>query len=378
MHIIIAPNAFKGSLSATDAARCIAEGLQKSDLPCTVTLFPIADGGDETASLLSKNWKAERIDARVHDPLGRRITTAFGWIAAEKKAVIGMSDASGLKLLKKYELNPLRAHTFGTGELIKAALDKGAKEIIIGVGGSATVDGGTGLLKALGVAFLDEEGNEISELPVGLERLKSINIAALDKRLNSCKIIVLCDVQNMLLGNEGAVRVFGSQKGANEQDMILLERCMQQWNHRTRQARKKNMAEIKYGGAAGGIAAGLAVYTKAKLVSGIEFFLDELHFDQALKEADLVITGEGRIDGQTLEGKGPFGVARRARKKGIPVLGMAGEISSKQGKGISLYFDDLISVNPPQAVLKEALRNTGKNLTHCAFELGNMLANDDF
>lgn len=377
MHIIIAPNAFKGSLSATEAAQCIAKGFNESAFTSQLSLIPIADGGDDTAFLLNKSLQAEKMTVPVHDPLGRMITASFGWMDREKKAIIGMSDASGIRLLKKNELDPLRANTLGTGELIKAALDKGAKMIIMGVGGSATVDGGTGILKALGVVFLNEKGNEISELPVGLAQLKSIAVAAMDKRLSSCRIIVLCDVQNKLLGEEGAANIFGPQKGAGENELILLEHGMQQWNHQTLQTMKKDMAVIKYGGAAGGVAAALAVYANAKLVSGIEFFLDEIHFDKALQTADLVITGEGSIDGQTLEGKGPFGVARRAKKKGIPVIGMAGQIPSKLGKEIGLYFDELISINPPNSSLAEAMKDTGKNLIRCTAELGNRLANNN-
>jgi glycerate kinase len=371
MNILIATNAFKGSLSAETAAIYIAEGIRKSKLKCTLTLFPIADGGDDTAALLNKKWNARNISTQVHDPLGRLIDASFGWIQREKKAIIAMSDASGLKLLKKGELDPLHAHTLGTGELIKAALKKGAEKMIIGLGGSATVDGGSGLLKALGLRYYDKQGTEINDLPSGLIKLDKIDLKNLDKRSLSTKIIVLCDVQNKLLGDEGAARIFGPQKGANQQEVEMLEQILHQWNTKTIETMHIDMQEMQYGGAAGGVAACLVAYAGAKLVKGIDFFLDELLFDNLLTQADVVITGEGRIDAQTLEGKGPLGVAQRARQKGIPVIAMGGEIKSSHSKILSLYFDQLIAINQEGDPLEISIKNTKANLTRAAFNLGN-------
>lgn len=367
MHILIAPNAFKGSLSAAEAARCIAEGIRRSSLSCDLTLFPVADGGNDTLSLLVHKMNAELIQTSVHDPLNRPIEAYYGWIENEQKAVIGISEASGLHLLKKEEYDPLHANSYGSGELIKAALDNRAQKILIGVGGSATVDGGTGLLRALGVKFRDENGEEITDLPLGLLQLSSIDMTESDHRLNECKIIVLCDVKNKLLGNEGAAKVYGPQKGANEKEINLLEQCLEQLNDKTDKIVILNMNEWQYGGAAGGIAAGLAAYTKAELVNGIEYFLDITGFDQALDKADLVIAGEGSIDKQTLTGKGPFGVAIRAKAKGVPVIGVAGNISSS--KEMNEYFDQLISINPPGISLEDAMKNTANNLSDTAYRI---------
>ncbi len=371
MNILIATNAFKGSLSAETAAIYIAEGIRKSKLKCTLTLFPIADGGDDTAALLNKKWNARKISTQVHDPLGRLIDASFGWIQREKKAIIAMSDASGLKLLKKGELDPLHAHTLGTGELIKAALKKGAEKMIVGLGGSATVDGGSGLLKALGLRYYDKQGTEINDLPSGLIKLDKIDLKNLDKRSLSTKIVVLCDVQNKLLGDEGAARIFGPQKGANQQEVEMLEQILHQWNTKTIETMHIDMQGMQYGGAAGGVAACLVAYAGAKLVKGIDFFLDELLFDNLLTQADVVITGEGRIDAQTLEGKGPLGVAQRARQKGIPVIAMGGEIKSSHSKILSLYFDQLIAINQEGDPLEISIKNTKANLTRAAFNLGN-------
>lgn len=374
MHVLIAPNAFKGSLSAVAAAQCVAEGLEGSNLSCTFSLFPIADGGDDTASLLVRNKQGRLVTTGVHDPLGRPVKASFGWVEQEQLAVIGMSDASGLRLLKKEELDPLHADTFGTGELIKAALNKGAKKILIGAGGSATVDGGTGLLRALGVRLLDGEGRAITALPKNLTALSHIDLEGIDKRILRTEIVVLCDVKNTLLGKEGAAPVFGPQKGAGGKEVIILEEGLRQWNDRTVQAVDQDMSALPYGGAAGGVSAALAAYGKARLVSGIEFFLEESHFEDLLQKADLVITGEGRIDEQTLEGKGPLGIARRAKKRNIPVIGMAGEVPRRPTPALQYYFKALIAINPPGASLEDALKNTGKNLTTAAHALGDRLA----
>jgi glycerate kinase len=374
MRITIAPNAFKGSLSAEDAATHIAAGLLASKLDCKLALFPVADGGDDTVPLLIKRISGEPVRASVHDPLGRIITADFGWMAKENKAFIALSDASGLRLLKTAERDPLRANTYGTGELVRAALDQGAEKLVIGVGGSATVDGASGLLYALGVRFLDEEGNEITDLPIGLLGLKAIDIMGLDPRLSSCEITVLCDVENKLLGVDGAAAVYGPQKGADEKAVILLEQCLERLAKVSFGLLNKQMDALAYGGAAGGAAAGLSVFTGAKLVSGIEYFLDTLHFNEVLQNTDLVITAEGSIDEQTLEGKGPFGVARRAKARNIPVIGLAGYVPETTGSKIRFYFDELLPINPVGVSLEEAMAGTALNLKRSALALGNRLA----
>lgn len=374
MNILIAPNAFKGSLSAEEAAASIAEGFRQSKLFCKLTLMPIADGGDGTAALIAKKMDSQAIDAMVHDPLGRIIKSSFGFLADEKTAIIEMSDASGLRLLKKEDLNPLVANTRGFGELIRAALDKGAEKLLLGVGGSATVDGATGLLRELGIRFFNERGDEIVELPMGLTELKTIDISGLDPRLRSCEIIVLCDVQNTLLGNKGSARVFGPQKGANKNEIFILEKCLQQLNQITEEALGVGMASLIYGGAAGGVAAGLAVFLNAKLVSGIEFFLDTILFDSELQKVDLVITAEGSLDAQTMEGKGPYGVAKRAKNKKIPVIALAGQISLQIKNEMRDYFDAILPIGHAPVSMQEAIQNTSTDLMRSSCELGNLLA----
>lgn len=374
MHLIIAPNAFKGSLTAEEAAECIATGIGQSRLQCSLTLIPVADGGDGTARLIAKIMKSRTIPVKVHDPLGRLIESSYGWLEDQKTAIIEISDASGLKLLKREELNPLVANTKGAGELILAALEQGAKKIFIGVGGTATVDGASGLLSVLGVKFKNVQGEEIEKLPAGLTQLKSIDLSQLDKRIRYCEIIVLCDVKNTLLGKNGAASVFGPQKGAIENDVIQLEECLKQLSHVAETSLKVNMTSIIHGGAAGGVAAGLSAFLDAKLVSGIEFFLDVVNFDRALQEADMVITGEGSLDTQTLEGKGPYGVALRAKNKNIPVIGLTGQVALHTDKQMRNYFDVILPIGHAPLPINEAIANTRDDLIRTSCELGNLLA----
>jgi glycerate kinase len=219
MHILIAPNAFKHSLNAEDAASAIMEGLVLSKLDCTCECFPIGDGGDGTGELIIKKCEGELVNAAVYDPLGRKINASFGLIDEGKTAVIEMADASGIRLLQPDELNPLLATSYGTGEQIKVALDKGAKKIILGMGGSATVDGGCGILKALGIRFLNANGLDLQGLPGSLTELTSIDFSRLDERILDSEVIVLCDVDNLLLGEQGSAAIFGPQKGASVDDV---------------------------------------------------------------------------------------------------------------------------------------------------------------
>ncbi len=374
MHIVIAPNAFKGSLPAEEVADCIAKGIGQSPLDCSLSLIPVADGGDGTARLIAKKMNSKAVPISVHDPLGKKIVSSFGWEEDTQTAIIEISDASGLKLLKKEELNPLIANTTGAGELVLAALAKGAHKIIIGVGGTATVDGASGLLTALGVAFKDEQGKKIETLPEGLVHLKTIDLSGLNKRLKSCEITVMCDVKNTLLGKNGAAAIFGPQKGANENDVMLLEKCLEQLSQVAEATLNISMSPMTYGGAAGGVAAGLAAFLGADLVSGIEFFLNVVNFDEALENTDLVITAEGSLDLQTLEGKGPYGVARREKNKKIPVIGLAGQIAVHTDDQMRNYFDVILPIGHAPCSIEEAITNTRADLIRTSCELGNLLA----
>jgi glycerate kinase len=374
MHILISPNAFKHSLTAEDAAFAIREGFMQSRLNCTCECFPIGDGGDGTGELIIKKCGGQLVNAEVNDPLGRKINASFGLIDEGKTAVIEMADASGIRLLIPEELNPLRATSFGTGEQIKTALDKGARKIIIGMGGSATVDGGTGMLKALGIRFLVTNGNELVDLPESLEKLASVDTTNADQRIKESEVIVLCDVDNLLLGVQGAAAIFGPQKGASVEGVQKLDAALARLSEVALQQTGKDMSTIKYGGTAGGAAAGLYAFLNARLVNGIEHFLELTIFDEALEKSDLVITGEGSIDEQTLQGKGPFGVAYRAKLKGLPVIGLAGRVPLERNENLQKYFDVLTAIGHQPSNLQDALANTSDNLRRTSFQLGNLLA----
>lgn len=374
MYILIAPNAFKNCLSATEVAEAIYEGLKRSSLSFTAECFPIGDGGDGTAALIIQKLKGKTVSCEVNDPLGRKITSSFGLIEEGKTAVIEMADASGIRWLSATELNPLKASSYGTGELMKAVLDSGVKKIILCIGGSATVDGGCGILNALGAKFFNEGGNEIKPSPENLLSLASIDATGLDKRIYDCELIIVSDVQNKLLGQDGAAAVFGPQKGANENDVAKLETMLERFAGITLKQQGKDITSIPSGGAAGGVAAGLYGWLNAKLVNGINYFLGLTDFSSSLQKANLVITGEGSIDMQTLNGKGPFGVAERAKQQRIPVIGIAGKVPLERNESMQQYFDVLLSIGNEPSDLATALKTSKQNIIRTAREIGNLLS----
>ena len=373
MHILIAPNAFKNSVDASAAAEAIERGLRQSELSFTSQRCPIGDGGDGTAALLNAKLGGTLVHAEVHDPLGRIIRSSFGWIDQTKTAIIELADASGLRLLTPEEYNPLRTTTQGCGELIRRALDQSAAQIILGIGGSATIDAGIGILSVLGIRFLDSRKNELNNLPEQLDELASIDIDHLDSRILNTRITVMCDVENYLLGKQGAAHVFGPQKGASIESIHRLESGLEHFSSITEKLTGQDMRVMLHGGAAGGVAASLAVFCKAQLVSGIDYFLDSTDFNSALKTANLVITGEGSIDDQTLQGKAPFGVAKMAKEQGVPVIALAGQIPAHPGNELKNYFDEILSINPQPVNLEEAIKNTLINLERTAKLLGERL-----
>ncbi len=374
MRILIAPNAFKNSLAAAEVAAAVQKGLQQSALPCDTVCFPVGDGGDGTGELLINYLSGRNVPTKVHDPLGRKIEASFGVIENRNMAIIEMAGASGLRLLQSSEYNPLQATSYGTGELIKAALDYNVKKIIICIGGSATVDGGTGMLQALGAKFCNSTGNELQQLPASLPALAAIDLQGLDKRLSRTEIIVLCDVENSLLGKQGAASMFGPQKGASPAVVRQLEAGLQQFSQVVLQATGKDISLIKRGGAAGGIAAALHVFLSAKLVNGIDYFLNITGFDNQLLKTDLVITGEGSIDAQTLQGKGPLGVAKSAKHCGLPVIGIGGKVPLTAEESLHHYFDVLLPIGNEVMDIQTAMQYTCKNLVRTGKMLGDLLA----
>ena len=355
MKIVIAPNAFKNSLTADAAATAILQGLEQSRLRFSAECFPVGDGGDGTGELLIKRLGATLIATPARDPLGRMRNAFFG--LAGDTAIIEMASASGVRLLKRDELDPLHTLSTGTGDLMLAALHHGARHIILGMGGSATVDGGVGILTALGVQFSATQ----------------IDVTNLDPRLSSARVTVLCDVNNPLLGPRGAAAVFGPQKGATQEAVQQLEARLRNLAALIQATTGKDIAALPKGGTAGGAAAGLYGLIDAELVNGIDYFLQLTAFDKTLENADWVITGEGSLDEQTLQGKAPYGVAVHAKKMGIPVIGLAGRLPQSTER-LDEYFDALFPINHRLVHPAKALEYTAENLRATAKSIGNLLA----
>jgi glycerate kinase len=374
MHILIAPNAFKHSLSANQIAEAIQEGLKRSGATCTSECFPIADGGDGTGQLIVEKCGGIWHKYDVHDPLGRLIKAPLGIIDQGKTAVIEMADASGIRLVRSDEMLPLMASSFGTGELIRFALDRNVSRIIIGLGGSATVDGGIGILSALGIKFRDADGAELAALPINISQFRQIDLSGFDSRIFNCQITVLCDVDNLLLGEQGSAVVFGPQKGASPSDIKLLDLALTKLRDLAFQSTGIDMNEILHGGAAGGIAASLFTFLHARLVNGAEHFLELTAFEKRLKNADLLITGEGCLDEQTLQGKGPFAVAKLAKESNITVIGIAGSVPLNENPNLNRYFDIVMPIGNEPTDLQTAMNFTTSNLIRTASVIGKFLS----
>jgi glycerate kinase len=376
IHLLIAPNAFKNSLPADAAAAAILEGLEQSTLDFTAECFPIGDGGDGTGDLLMTMLHARKITSTARDPFYRSRSTYYGLTQDGDTAIVEMANASGLRLLDSSALDPLNASSIGTGDLLRAALSQNPRRILLCMGGSATVDAGIGILSALGIRFLDDTGKELPPSPIHLPRLRTIDTSDLVYGIDGTGLTVLTDVDNPLLGPNGAAAIFGPQKGASPEAVKKLESGLQQLVTIIHRQMGIDLSSLPAGGAAGGAAAGLHGLLGAKLVHGIDYFLDITGFDKALERAQLVITGEGSIDEQTLQGKGPFGVASRAKKKGIPVIGLAGQLPTAKHAGLDDYFDGLLPINHTPLALPAALAHTAANLTATARAVGNLLALD--
>ena len=321
--IVIAPGAFKHSLTASAAAQAIAAGLRRSGLEAELHLLPIADGGNGTLDAFLAAG-GQRIAVTVEDPMGRPVQAAFGLLPDGKTAVIEMALASGLELLDTWQLNPLRASTYGTGQLMQAALARGVERVIVGMGGSATVDGGAGCLQALGVSLLDAYGVEVPRGGGSLDHVFVIDTHKLDPRWRAVEVLIASDVSNPTLGPQGAAAVFGPQKGATPEQVALLERNLSHFFRVVRDQLGVDVRDMPGGGAAGALSAGLVAFLGGRIESGVDVILKHSGFASLLDQADLVVTGEGRMDGQTIHGKGPIGVAQMARQRGVPTVALVG------------------------------------------------------
>ena len=369
MKIIAAPNSFKESLSAIEIARIIKETLTGISKNFEVIEFPVGDGGDGTLEAVVYSGKGEFKKFKVHGPLMEPVVARIGLLGNGKIAFVEMAEASGLKLVPPEKRNPLYTTTYGTGELIKNAIKLGVNEIILGVGGSATVDGGIGALSAIGFKFLDENGDEVPPNGKGLITFRKI---IPPRELPKVRIRIAVDVMNPLLGENGAVRVYGPQKGLRPEYFEAFETGLKRLRDEILKLTGRDI-DIEGAGAAGGIAGSFYGLLGAEIESGIELVLETLKFDDLLhKGVDLVITGEGKLDYQTLFGKAPLGVARHAREKGIPVIALAGAIENED-KLIS-HFDAIFPIVRGPVSLEDALKNARENLSNTIRSLGKVLS----
>lgn len=372
MKIVIAPDSFKGSLTALEVASAIEEGLYKYNKDFTIEKVPMADGGEGTVESLVSLTNGEIIIVEVKDPLMRDIKGFYGLLGDKKTAVIEMAAASGLPLLKQDERNPLIASTYGTGQLIKDALDRGCKNFIIGIGGSATNDGGTGMLKALGVKFLNKDNKEIKDGAIELDQLYKVDMTNFDKRIFECDIKVACDVENPLCGENGASFIFGPQKGADKQMIKVLDENLHHYGEILESTFDMDVINISGAGAAGGMGAAFIAVIKAKLERGIDIVVRESKLSEKLEDCDLVFTGEGRIDYQTKFGKTPFGVASEARKKDIPVIALAGSIGEGTETLYEVGFDGIFSIIDKPMELDDAIKNGSELVKEAAYRIINL------
>lgn len=325
MKIILAPDSFKGSMSSAEAAAAMKRGILRIIPSADLVTIPMADGGEGTVSAVLDALDGKEITVPVHGPMGT-LTNAVYAILNDGTAIIEMAQASGITLISPSERNPMEASSFGTGELILSALSHGCKKIYIGIGGSATNDGGMGLAEALGVRFYDSQGRILTGKGSSLNQVDRIDPSGLDVRLEETEIVVLCDVWNPLCGPNGASIVFAPQKGASQEEVEHFEEGMCHYASKLQEYTGLNIAKMPGAGAAGGLGAGLFAFCKAKPLKGCETILDILEFDRLLENADFVITGEGRIDQSTALGKVPYSIAARAAKYKIPVIAIGGSV----------------------------------------------------
>ncbi|SDN62172.1 glycerate kinase [Psychrobacillus sp. OK028] len=366
MRIIIAPDSFKGSLSAVEAASSINRGIKKVFSDAETILLPVGDGGEGTMETLVAATGGEIRVVPVIGPLGNRIEAAYGVLGDGVTCVIEMASASGLHLVPEGQLCPLEATTFGTGELILQALNDGFTTFIIGLGGSATNDGGSGMLQALGMHLLDKQGNEISRGGGELNKVNRIDVQSFDKRIKESRFIIASDVQNPLVGLQGASHVFGPQKGASVEEVDFLDSNMLVWADVIAKTTGIKLHNLLGAGAAGGLGGAFQAFFPVEMKRGVDVVLEYTKLEDELENADLVITGEGKVDYQTIFGKTALGVAQLAKSNNVPTIIIAGSI----GENIeALYDHGVVSINSiinRPMTLKEAVDNAGGLLTSCA------------
>ncbi len=363
MKIVIAIDSFKGSLSSLEAGGAVKRAAQKVFPQCDISVFPLADGGEGTARAIAFSRGGERVCLSVTGPLTHKVEAEY-YILQDNTAVIEMSSAAGLTLVPQDKRDPLKTTTYGVGELIKDAINKGCRSFIIGIGGSATNDGGTGMLKALGFEFLDEEGKEIPLGAKGLSSLNKISDRKVLPKLKECSFKIACDVTNPLCGRLGCSAVFSPQKGAKAEDILKMDRWLLNYSRLAKEINPLADADFPGAGAAGGLGFAFLAFTNATLQSGVDIVLENCGLEEKIKTADLVITGEGRLDGQTVMGKAPIGVAKLSKKYNKRVIALAGSVGQGAELCLSEGIDEIFCITPKNMPLSEAIKkeNALKNI----------------
>lgn len=362
MKFVLAPDSFKESMSAKTAAFAMKKGIMKVFPEAECVIVPMADGGEGTLESLVSATEGEIIKTDVIGPLGKKVTAEYGLLGDSETAVIEMASASGLQLIKPEDRNPLHTTSYGTGQLIKHALDKGVNRILIGIGGSATNDGGVGMLQALGVSFKDKDGEELVFGGGALKHLHTIDMSGLDERIHNVQIDVACDVNNPLIGPTGASVIFGPQKGATRDMVTILDHNLTHYAKVIKEQLGEDIAFVAGAGAAGGMGAGLLAFLSARLKKGIDLVIEYTRLEEYVKDADFVFTGEGSIDGQTLYGKTPYGVATVAKKYSVPVIAFAGKIGNDIDALYENGFNAIVGILKEVTSLKESLESGESNL----------------
>lgn len=353
--IVLAIDSFKGCLSSKEIEQCIAEEIHRILPSCQTVCIPIADGGEGMLDTLIEATQGTFVSTQAHDPLMRIRPTRYGILGDQRTAVIEMAEINGLTTLSPIKRNPMKTSTYGTGELIKDALEKGFRRFIIGIGGSATNDAGMGMMQALGAHLYDKQGNELEQGGKIMEQIAHIDLNHLHPALKEATFIVACDVQNPFCGPQGAAYVFARQKGANEEQIRQLDEGMRHLALLIERDFSYNINKVKGAGAAGGLGGAFATFLQAHLQSGIDLLLDAVDFDRKITNADWIITGEGKADRQTAEGKVPAGVLKRAKKANIPVMLIAGKVEDKACLK-QMGFARIVKISPDNLPLEEAMR----------------------
>ncbi|MHA7865434.1 glycerate kinase [Flagellimonas marinaquae] len=373
MKFILAPDKYKGSLTGREFCETVARGIVKVFPNAELIHRPLADGGDGTIDVVADYLNASKVSVIVKDPLFREIRTDYLLSDDKQTAFIEMSEASGYKLLQKSEMNCMNTTSYGTGELILDALEKGARNIVLGIGGSATNDGGMGMAKALGYIFLDANGDELEPIGKNLGKVKEIQKGHVNSKLWDAKIQVACDVNNPFYGTNGAAKVYGAQKGASEEDIMVLDQGLESFAEVLESTFEVDVQQIAGAGAAGGLGGGAVVFLNAKLASGVDLVMQLANFDAVLEGADWVITGEGQLDGQTLSGKTINGVVRSSKKYHVPVAAFCGSVDISIEAMQQMGLDYAVSIVNQIGNLEEAKAKTIENLELASYNFAHLL-----